>query len=28
VNDMERQITDLRAVVDKIPRQTKQRRFA
>jgi hypothetical protein len=28
VKDMERQITDLHAVVDKIPRQVKQRRFA
>ena len=28
VKDMERQIRDLHAVVDRIPRQTKQRRFA
>jgi hypothetical protein len=28
VKDMERQIADLNAIVDRIPRQTKQRRFA
>jgi len=28
VKDMERQITDLHAVVDRIPRPVKQRRFA
>jgi len=28
VKDMERQISDLRIVVDRIPRQGKQRRFA